>query len=75
MGEWIRVDDRLPENGEDVLVYQKGGVHGGRDMDIEYLQGDGYWSDQGLFSGITHWMPLPKPPEVNDNPTIKDAKE
>lgn len=60
--EWISVKDEMPNVDQRVLVYQKDGVHGGHPIDIEYLLCDGFWKDQGLYSGITHWMPLPKPP-------------
>jgi hypothetical protein len=61
--EWIKCIDRMPPIDEKVLVYQKGGVHGGCEIDIEYLMDDHFWSDQGVFSTITHWMPLPNKPE------------
>lgn len=60
--EWISVKDEMPNVDQRVLVYQKDGVHGGHPIDIEYLLSDGFWRDQGFWSGITHWMPLPKPP-------------
>lgn len=62
MSKWISVKERWPNVDERVLVYQKDGVHGGQPIDIEYLLCDGFWKDQGLISGITHWMPLPEPP-------------
>lgn len=66
MMNWISVKDRLPEKNQNVLVYQKGGVHGGNEIDIEYLQGDGFWADQGIMSEISHWMPLPEKPKEDD---------
>lgn len=33
------------------------------EIDIERLDNLGYWRDQGIVSGITHWMELPEPPE------------
>lgn len=61
--KWIKCSDRLPIVGQWVLVYQKGGVHGGIEVDTERLIYPNVWSDQGAISQITHWMPLPKPPE------------
>jgi len=61
--EWISVNDKMPNIDQRVLVFDKNGVHGGNPLDIEYLLCDGSWSDQGLFSGITHWMPLPDEPK------------
>ena len=47
--EWISVEDRLPEEGEHILVC--------------YI--DGWICDQHapIDNGITHWMPLPEPPK------------
>lgn len=61
--QWINVKDKLPDIGQRVLVYQKDGVQGGNEIDIEYRQCEDFWSDQGIISGITHWMPLPEIPK------------
>lgn len=64
---WISVNDRLPEEGEEVLVVLKS------DRVFYYIAEltinapyPFWWSqDRGLFTldEITHWMPLPEPPE------------
>ena len=47
---WIPVEERLPEERVEVLLhYDDGSMEVGK-----YL---------GL-GGVTHWMPLPEPPEV-----------
>lgn len=61
--EWIRITERMPEIGQRVLVFEKDGVHGGNPIDIEYRDYCGNWEGQGIISGITHWMPLPEPPQ------------
>lgn len=62
MSEWISVEDGLPKDGEEVLIYignqqlvaEKCKVFGFVDaMDREALRLD----------MITHWMPLPEPPK------------
>lgn len=51
--EWISVKDRLPEKGKSVLVYWDDGFDIG-----EYVGGEvGY---------DIYWMPLPEPPERDD---------
>ena len=50
---WISVKDRLPEKGKSVLVYWDDGFDIG-----EYVGGEvGY---------DIYWMPLPEPPERDD---------
>lgn len=59
---WISVKDRLPPIGLRVLVYACHGVHGGDIIDIEYRVDDTFWSEDGVYSSITHWMSLPEAP-------------
>lgn len=65
--QWISVKDRLPEEGEKVLIYTK--------TDITtfglYTKNYGFGKREGFECGdgfmwmntSSHWMPLPKPPE------------
>lgn len=57
---WISVKDRLPNFEQPVLAYS------GEELGIgfAYLDGDGKW--YGDCGDVTHWMPLPEPPEVED---------
>ncbi len=62
MSDWIRVDERLPDPGERVLGYDQ---FYGRIGEAEL----GYSPGQLVFIDdddclITHWMPLPNPPEA-----------
>lgn len=70
---WIPVEARLPENGVPVLINYIGSNDGKYHPD-----GTAVWTDHGCFwwegslkdcdtevaVPITHWMPLPEPPEV-----------
>lgn len=51
--EWIYARDRLPEKGKRVLVYWDDGFDIG-----EYVGGE-------VGDGV-YWMPLPEPPEKNN---------
>ena len=75
--EWIDVNDRLPENTGlndhfDVWVAPKQLRSGYREADVQIkdgefktveLDGDGDFSHLENISHVTHWIPLPKPPE------------
>lgn len=69
--KWISVEERLPEYGVSVLVADaregfigKWWLKAGTDT----RNGKDFWvddSDYGFsFAEVTHWMPLPEPPEV-----------
>ena len=65
---WIPVSERLPEIGVRVLFYNNfiKNIHKG------WYSGDEWVSEIGVFYNgdklkrITHWMPLPKLPEVQE---------
>lgn len=54
---WIPVTERLPERGQEVVVFSGGVLKG--DV-FAYL----FWNkDYASWANITHWMPLPEPPK------------
>ena len=66
--EWISVKDRLPEEGVPVLVtgVVKKGDH---PYLVDYIyKDDWFWwpmnYNRTIGFVITHWMPLPEPPEA-----------
>ena len=59
MSEWISVDDRLPEVGVTVIV--EGGCGYYSDNVWWTLMGDN--AHKLIQWKVTHWMPLPAPPE------------
>jgi hypothetical protein len=78
--DWVAVNDRLPEDGQDVLVYHSADQH----ITVGYFEsynvryyiesdgskfytGSGWeteipWAPKG---GVTHWMPLPRKPDMS----------
>jgi hypothetical protein len=75
MSNWINVKDRLPPNLEDVMVYEKyceipfigwynlGEEVWGVNTDFVEVIGDAYLENNVGAKNVTHWMPLPNPPE------------
>jgi len=53
-GQWVRVEDALPELGWQVLCFSKD-----RTIRQDARQGVGGWFDLA----VTHWRPLPQPPK------------
>lgn len=75
--QWISVNDRLPENDFEVLIYcgtdilqayLKNGFWKGS-MNVTDNMNDGYVNDRVIckqgcnFDFVSHWMPLPQPPK------------
>ncbi len=61
---WIRVEDRLPEVGKFVLTFGGSGYYEVDEVDYDW---PGRFRQDALSPGnpdeVTHWMPLPDPPE------------
>ena len=55
---WISVDERLPEVHQDVLLWTHQVRVGWRSEINEWSS----WTE--TFSGVSHWMPLPSPPDA-----------
>lgn len=61
---WIPVSERLPEDNIEVLIFDGTDIflacHQSR---VPQWSGDGAYYHGGWYYMITHWMPLPEPPE------------
>lgn len=70
--EWISIKDRLPKMGQDVIVSIEDPTEdcAGMVMPLIFcIEGNGFGfhcvTVTGVLDfsdGVTHWMPLPKPP-------------
>ena len=59
MGGWVSAKDRLPEKNVPVLVWEKQGF-----AYVDRLEAECAWQIASTHHAIvTHWMPLPEPPE------------
>lgn len=61
--DWISVEDRLPDVGTRNIVARYDYVTNTQFWDLLWY--DGFWWNR-LIKGdfaVTHWMPLPEPPE------------
>lgn len=69
--KWIPVTERLPIKGTNVLIYSK---RGGR-AEGELCE-DGWWQYRWCckVEDVTHWMPIPEPPENGVTDTNVGAK-
>lgn len=66
MSEWISVNEKLPEVGQNVLIYYP--KWDGDEIQVAKLDCDALTFDIcGEFNVgtgvVTHWMPLPEPPK------------
>ena len=64
MSEWISVDDRLPEEESNYIVYYKHAFcddenHVG--ICVCFYDGNEFQMDS--LHKVTHWIPLPNPPK------------
>lgn len=62
MSKWIGVKDRLPDDSERVIAFRP------NEADVSAYKYCVMWGWSVKISikhrGISHWMPLPEPPEV-----------
>lgn len=61
LNNWISVKDRLPEEGSGLLIVYHAYL---KEIGTSYYD-DNMWCSSPwpmMSEGVTHWMPLPKPP-------------
>jgi hypothetical protein len=64
VGAWIAVSERLPEQGVPVLAWFKSPVTSMRPYaEVTLLGLWNTWQHNNQFDKVTHWTPLPEPPE------------
>lgn len=63
--EWISVEDELPSPDKGVTIFSGSHVRYGwrRNPEI-YTRGAKWNSSLGVITKVTHWMPMPAPPNT-----------
>ncbi len=61
--KWIKVSDRLPDSGTEVLTYN---IENGS-MTVQYFDGHTFGYVATIEAHVTHWLPLPEAPKDNNN--------
>lgn len=69
--EWISVEDRLPidlENKELIVAWASSDGQKGSCGEVYFINGEfvthnWHCDDFDIFTGVTHWMSLPEPPQ------------
>lgn len=64
---WISVNDRLPEEGKECLVFTKALIPAvlclhPHSIEVDEIE-DGNWLLNSSRTVVTHWQPLPEPPK------------
>lgn len=67
MNKWISVKDDLPDDGDEILICD---LSDNKHISIGYRR-NGYFFDLIDFTlipslNVTHWQPLPEPPNDNE---------
>lgn len=67
MYDWIKCSERMPEVGQEVIIFIHGAVESGAYFSGEFIRGKPvfeYKNDEYFtLVDVTHWQPLPPPPE------------
>jgi hypothetical protein len=66
VSDWIKVEDRLPAVAEHVLAVIQDRPGWPVDVDVAALDWRGRWGSGDFLCRVTHWMPLPDPPEDDE---------
>lgn len=62
MGEWISVEDKMPEDGTEVYASWSFDSNDGPHQSLASYAGAEWITDWDGVQEVTHWMPLPDPP-------------
>lgn len=60
---WISVEERLPEDYEDVVIIMRNGASSWYRVAYREYGGWSFGGGRRAPDEVTHWMPLPEPPK------------
>lgn len=69
MKSWISVKKKLPEENVDVLVY-----YNNKKIAVDFFYISGFY-DETEQTKVTHWMPLPNPPEGKELDKLTETQK
>ena len=64
--EWVSVEDRLPEVGQEVLIYWQNTSQKAEHFELTHYDGDHWFlldNTERPWIVVVAWMPLPAPPD------------
>lgn len=67
--EWVSVEDRLPEVGQEVLVYWRNTSQKAEHFELTHYDGDHWFlldNTERPWIVVVAWMPLPAPPKKEE---------
>ena len=67
--EWVSVEERLPEVGQEVLVYWRNTSQKAEHFELTHYDGDHWFlldNTERPWIVVVAWMPLPAPPEKEE---------
>ena len=67
--EWVSVEDRLPEVGQEVLVYWRNTSQKAEHFELKHYDGDHWFlldNTERPWIVVVAWMPLPAPPKKEE---------
>ena len=59
---WIPVEERLPEDGQNVIACFVGGTEAKEVGEATFNKREGWFSTEHGAWSASHWMPMPEPP-------------
>lgn len=57
--DWIKCEEQLPEANTAVVVCDEYG-----DIDLAWLDNEGWWYVYGYAEGVKYWYPIPDLPQI-----------